>query len=252
MPRAEPPPPTATSMSTASATTETATGQSAALMGAGPKSFSADGRHGDPRRSHRQRIRHAGARHLARTPTWATRSSPLRSTAGSSAARSPRRRSHASGASQAFAFKGDFGARPHAVAVNFLNDACAGTASHRPQPLCDSVTYNGANTNQSAALMSAGARDLRGLRRHDAIGQRDGRSWVAAEEPRADRQLHGRRRHLRAQQRQCRLRHAGHRRQPDQVHRRQLGHADRWIRPGTSSPPMRAATGSSPAPAAWM
>ena len=36
---------------------------------------------------------------------------------------------HATGASQPFAFKGDFGAGQHAVAVRFLNDAYAGTAA---------------------------------------------------------------------------------------------------------------------------
>jgi hypothetical protein len=67
---------------------------------------------------------------------------------------------HASGASQAFTFKGDFGAGQHAVAVKFLNDAYAGTAATDRNLYVNGVTYNGTNTNQSAALMSAGTKSF--------------------------------------------------------------------------------------------
>jgi uncharacterized protein (TIGR01370 family) len=65
---------------------------------------------------------------------------------------------HASGASQPFTFKGDFGAGQHAVAVKFLNDAYAGTAATDRNLYVNGVTYNGTNTNQSAALKSVGAK----------------------------------------------------------------------------------------------
>ena len=91
----------------------TNTGQSAALMGDWLQQLQRDRQHGS-RARHRQRLRHAGARHRRRTPTRATRNSPSRSTASSSAARSPRPRRTPSGASQAFAFKGDFGSGQHA------------------------------------------------------------------------------------------------------------------------------------------
>jgi hypothetical protein len=65
---------------------------------------------------------------------------------------------HASGTSQSFTFKGDFGAGQHAVVVNFLNDAYAGTPTTDRNLYVNAVSYGGANTNQSAALMSAGAK----------------------------------------------------------------------------------------------
>jgi hypothetical protein len=63
---------------------------------------------------------------------------------------------HASGASQAFIFNGDFGAGQHAVAVNFLNDAYAGTPSTDRNLYVNGISYNGTNTAQSAALMGQG------------------------------------------------------------------------------------------------
>jgi hypothetical protein len=65
---------------------------------------------------------------------------------------------HATGASQPFTFKGDFGAVQHAVAVKFLNDAYAGTAATDRNLYVNAVSYNGTNTNQSGALMSTGAK----------------------------------------------------------------------------------------------
>jgi hypothetical protein len=63
---------------------------------------------------------------------------------------------HSAGASQNFAFKGDWAAAAHAVAVNFLNDAYAGTAATDRNLYVNGVTYNGTNTNQSGMLATAG------------------------------------------------------------------------------------------------
>jgi hypothetical protein len=63
---------------------------------------------------------------------------------------------HASGTSQSFTFKGDFGAGQHAVTVNFVNDAYGGTPTTDRNLYVNGVNYGGANTNQSAALMSGG------------------------------------------------------------------------------------------------
>jgi beta-glucanase (GH16 family) len=65
---------------------------------------------------------------------------------------------HATGASQTFTFKGDFGSGQHAVAVKFLNDAYGGTTATDRNLYVNGITYNGTNTAQSAALMSAGAK----------------------------------------------------------------------------------------------
>jgi hypothetical protein len=66
------------------------------------------------------------------------------------------RASHAASATQTFTFKGDWAPGSHAVAVNFLNDAWAGTPSTDRNLYVDKVTYNGTNLNQSAALKSSG------------------------------------------------------------------------------------------------
>jgi uncharacterized protein (TIGR01370 family) len=63
---------------------------------------------------------------------------------------------HASGTGQNFIFNGDFGSGQHAVSVNFLNDAWAGTPSTDRNLYVNAITYNGTNTNQSAALMGGG------------------------------------------------------------------------------------------------
>ncbi len=60
--------------------------------------------------------------------------------------------SHAAAASQNFTFKGDFGPGAHAVAVNFLNDAWGGTAATDRNLYVNAITYNGAATAQSATL----------------------------------------------------------------------------------------------------
>jgi hypothetical protein len=61
---------------------------------------------------------------------------------------------HATGASQGLTFKGAFGAGQHAVAVKFLNDAYGGTATTDRNLYVNGVTYNGTNTAQSATLLS--------------------------------------------------------------------------------------------------
>jgi uncharacterized protein (TIGR01370 family) len=63
---------------------------------------------------------------------------------------------HASGSSQNFVFKDDFGSGQHSVAVDFLNDAWAGTPSTDRNLYVNAITYNGTKTNQSAALMGGG------------------------------------------------------------------------------------------------
>jgi hypothetical protein len=64
--------------------------------------------------------------------------------------------SHAVGASQAFAFKGDFGSGQHALVVNFLNDAWGGAPATDRNLYVNAITYNGTNTNQSTTLMNQG------------------------------------------------------------------------------------------------
>ena len=61
--------------------------------------------------------------------------------------------SHAAAASQNFTFKGDWAAGTHAVAVSFLNDAYAGTATTDRNLYVNGITYDGTNISQSAALM---------------------------------------------------------------------------------------------------
>ena len=63
---------------------------------------------------------------------------------------------HASGASQNFTFKGDFGSGQHAVAVNFLNDAWGGTAATGRNLYVDTIGYGGTNTVQNAMLTVSG------------------------------------------------------------------------------------------------
>jgi hypothetical protein len=65
---------------------------------------------------------------------------------------------HSSGNSQSFVFAGDFGSGQHTVSVNFLNDAWAGTPATDRNLYVDDIVYNGTDTGQTAALMSAGAK----------------------------------------------------------------------------------------------
>ena len=68
--------------------------------------------------------------------------------------------SHAAGASQSFTFKGDWALGAHTVAVNFLNDAYGGTAATDRNLYVNAVSYDGTNTDQSAALMSTGPKSF--------------------------------------------------------------------------------------------
>jgi hypothetical protein len=68
--------------------------------------------------------------------------------------------SHASGVSQSFTFKGDWGVGAHAVAVNFINDLYNGTTATDRNLYVNSVSYDGTNTSQSAALMSGGSKNF--------------------------------------------------------------------------------------------
>ncbi len=65
---------------------------------------------------------------------------------------------HASGASQSFAFAGDFGSGQHTVSVNFINDAWAGTAATDRNLYVNDIVYNGTDTGLSAPLMGNGAK----------------------------------------------------------------------------------------------
>ena len=65
---------------------------------------------------------------------------------------------HSSGNNQTFAFAGDFGSGQHTVSVNFLNDAWAGTPATDRNLYVTDIVYNGTDTGQTAALMSAGAK----------------------------------------------------------------------------------------------
>jgi uncharacterized protein (TIGR01370 family) len=67
---------------------------------------------------------------------------------------------HAAGASQSFTFKGDWAPGAHAVAVNFLNDAYAGTAATDRNLYVNAISYDGVKTNQGAALMAGGPRSF--------------------------------------------------------------------------------------------
>jgi beta-glucanase (GH16 family) len=67
---------------------------------------------------------------------------------------------HSSGTSQTFTFNGDWAPGTHTVAINFLNDAWDGTSTNDRNLYVDAVTYDGANTNQSAALYVGGVQNL--------------------------------------------------------------------------------------------
>ena len=64
--------------------------------------------------------------------------------------------SHAAGASQVFNLNGSFGAGPHNVKVQFLNDAWGGPTQDRNLYL-NGITYGGATTQVNAGLYNNGA-----------------------------------------------------------------------------------------------
>ena len=68
--------------------------------------------------------------------------------------------SHAAGVSQTFTFKGNWSPGAHTVAVDFLNDAWAGTASTDRNLYVNDITYDGTDTKQSATLMSTGSQSF--------------------------------------------------------------------------------------------
>ena len=64
---------------------------------------------------------------------------------------------HAAGMSQTVSVAGNFGTGPHAVTINFLNDAYGGTATTDRNLYVGSIAYNGtAVANSNLALMSSG------------------------------------------------------------------------------------------------
>ncbi len=68
---------------------------------------------------------------------------------------------HAAGSSQLFSVNGNFGAGPHTVAVDFLNDAYDGTPATDRNLYVDSLNYNGAESpTDTATLLSSGPVNL--------------------------------------------------------------------------------------------
>ena len=68
--------------------------------------------------------------------------------------------SHAAGAEETVAMKGDFGSGSHTVAVTFTNDAYGGTPSTDRNLYVDKVIYNGVDSGQSATLYSNGPKSF--------------------------------------------------------------------------------------------
>jgi hypothetical protein len=133
----------------------TATGQSAALMGTGPQSFSvtdattipspAVGSGYDTLTLNVSEDAYLGNAQFTVSVDGRQLGGTFTSTA-----------SHAAATSQNFTFKGDFGTGQHAVAVNFLNDAWGGTAATDRNHYVNAITYNGAATGQSGTLLGTG------------------------------------------------------------------------------------------------
>ena len=86
-------------------------------------------------------------------PIWATHSSLSRSTAVQLGGTFTTTALHAFGTSQTFTFMGDWGVGAHTVTVNFLNDAYAGTPATDRNLYVNGISYDGTNTNQSAAII---------------------------------------------------------------------------------------------------
>ena len=139
---------------------------------------------------------------------------------------------HASGGSQSFAFKGDFGAGAHTVSVKFLNDAYAGTAATDRNLYVNDIVYNGTDTHLSAALMGNGAKtfsvsggttpSVSETGDHGSLQKnlsQTGTYTVGGDTFVLD-------------QRQCCHSHARHWGQPGQVRGSELGHADCGSRAG--------------------
>ena len=67
---------------------------------------------------------------------------------------------HGAGQDQAFTAKGAFGAGQHAVTVDFLNDAYAGTPQTDRNLYVDTLSYGGATQATNAALLGGGPRSF--------------------------------------------------------------------------------------------
>ena len=64
--------------------------------------------------------------------------------------------SHAAGLHDTLDIHGDFGAGPHQLAVRFLDDAWGGTAAKDRNLYVDSVSLNGVDLHQHAAIYASG------------------------------------------------------------------------------------------------
>lgn len=67
---------------------------------------------------------------------------------------------HASGMDQLFTLNGDWDVGQHTVAVDFLNDAYAGTPATDRNLYVDAISYDGKDTGQSAAMFSQGVQNF--------------------------------------------------------------------------------------------
>jgi Ca-dependent carbohydrate-binding module xylan-binding/Cellulase (glycosyl hydrolase family 5) len=68
--------------------------------------------------------------------------------------------SHAAGVSQSLTVNGDWASGAHTVAVNYLNDAFAGSGAADRNLYVDAVGYDGAATGQSGILLGNGPRNF--------------------------------------------------------------------------------------------
>jgi hypothetical protein len=137
----------------------TATGQSAALMGQGPKSFNvtdatavpspAIGSGSDTMVLNVSEDAYLGNARFTVSVDGKQLGGTLTATA-----------SHAAAASQNFTFNGDFGSGQHALSVNFLNDAYGGSPAADRNLYVNGISYDGTATGQSAALKGQGPKSF--------------------------------------------------------------------------------------------
>ena len=64
---------------------------------------------------------------------------------------------HSAGATQDFSLSGNFGAGPHAVAVNFVNDLWDGSASTDRNLYVQAIALNGVVSTENSAQLAGGA-----------------------------------------------------------------------------------------------
>ncbi len=141
---------------------------------------------------HRKWLGHAGAQHLRgclRQWRWHQRANgdaaftvsvDGKQLAGTFCATA----SHSAGASQNFTLKGDWAPGAHTVTVAFLNDAWGGTTSTDRNLYVNDVTYDGADTKQSAALRSTGSQTFSVTDSSRSSPSRSTASSLAARSPR--------------------------------------------------------------------